>query len=125
MVVVYGEDKRILASYPATIGSENTPSPEGEHKVTRIAREPDLSLRSREELPAGQEHRAADAAARAQQSGGHGLDRISKPTYGIHGTPEPSKVSKTSSHGCVRLTNWDAEELADMIKPGVVVRFVD
>ncbi|MDP2732241.1 MAG: L,D-transpeptidase, partial [Hoeflea sp.] len=50
---------------------------------------------------------------------------LSKPTYGIHGTPEPSKIGKTASHGCVRLTNWDAAELAGMVAPGVSVSFVD
>ena len=43
----------------------------------------------------------------------------------IDGAPEPSKVSKTNSHGCVRLTNWDAEELAELVRPGVPVRFLD
>lgn len=50
---------------------------------------------------------------------------LSKPTYGIHGTPEPSKIGRTQSHGCIRLTNWDATELAKMVKPGVTVEFVD
>jgi lipoprotein-anchoring transpeptidase ErfK/SrfK len=45
--------------------------------------------------------------------------------YGIHGTPDPSKIGKTESHGCVRLTNWDATELAKLVKPGVTVEFVD
>jgi lipoprotein-anchoring transpeptidase ErfK/SrfK len=39
--------------------------------------------------------------------------------------PEPSRISKASCHGCIRLTNWDAEELAQMVKPGTLVRFVD
>ncbi|WP_153005572.1 L,D-transpeptidase, partial [Aureimonas ureilytica] len=39
------------------------------------------------------------------------------PTYGIHGTPEPSQIDKTASHGCVRLTNWDAEALSRLVKP--------
>ena len=50
---------------------------------------------------------------------------LSKPTYGIHGTPEPSKIGKTQSHGCVRLTNWDATELAKMVSVGTTVEFVD
>ena len=50
---------------------------------------------------------------------------LDKPTYGIHGTPDPSKIGKTESHGCVRLTNWDATELAKLVKPGVTVEFVD
>jgi hypothetical protein len=49
---------------------------------------------------------------------------LSKPTYGIHGTPEPAKIGKTESNGCIRLTNWDANELADMVEPGVTVEFV-
>jgi lipoprotein-anchoring transpeptidase ErfK/SrfK len=50
---------------------------------------------------------------------------LTEPTFGIHGTPEPSRIDKTQSHGCVRLTNWDAEELAKMVEPGVPVVFMD
>ena len=50
---------------------------------------------------------------------------LSKPTYGIHGTPDPSKIDKTRSHGCVRLTNWNAQELARLVKVGVPVNFLD
>jgi len=48
---------------------------------------------------------------------------LSEPTYGIHGTPEPGLIDKTGSHGCVRLTNWDARELSDMLSEGVTVDF--
>jgi lipoprotein-anchoring transpeptidase ErfK/SrfK len=44
---------------------------------------------------------------------------LSKPHYGIHGTPEPSMIGKSTSHGCIRLTNWDASELAAMVTPGM------
>jgi lipoprotein-anchoring transpeptidase ErfK/SrfK len=50
---------------------------------------------------------------------------LSKPTYGIHGTPDPSRIGKTASHGCIRLANWDAEELAKLVKAGVTVEFTD
>ena len=50
---------------------------------------------------------------------------LTDPTYGIHGTPAPSDIGKTQSHGCIRLTNWDAVELAGMVRPGDVVRFED
>jgi len=49
---------------------------------------------------------------------------LSKEGYGIHGTPEPSKVSKNYSHGCIRLTNWDALELAHMVDKGATVKFM-
>ena len=45
--------------------------------------------------------------------------------YGIHGTPDPEKVGKAASHGCVRLTNWDALALAKMVRKGMPVEFVD
>jgi lipoprotein-anchoring transpeptidase ErfK/SrfK len=44
---------------------------------------------------------------------------LSKEHFGIHGAPEPSKIGYTQSHGCIRLTNWDAWKLADMVKPGM------
>jgi lipoprotein-anchoring transpeptidase ErfK/SrfK len=44
--------------------------------------------------------------------------------FGIHGTPEPANVGKTQSHGCIRLTNWDAAELAELVRPGTPVELV-
>ena len=48
---------------------------------------------------------------------------LSRESYGIHGSPDPSKIAKTASNGCIRMTNWDAEQLAAAVKPGVEVRF--
>ena len=48
---------------------------------------------------------------------------LARDGYGLHGTPEPANIGKTASHGCVRLTNWDAEELASGVSPGVPVIF--
>jgi hypothetical protein len=48
---------------------------------------------------------------------------LSEKSYGIHGTPEPSKVSKNESHGCVRLTNWNAKNLSSMVEKGTPVVF--
>ncbi|WP_277815335.1 L,D-transpeptidase [Listeria monocytogenes] len=48
---------------------------------------------------------------------------LSKPHYGIHGTPEPQTIGRAESHGCVRLTNWDAARLAQMVSPGTQVLF--
>ncbi len=49
---------------------------------------------------------------------------LNAPDYGLHGAPDPSKIGKTASHGCVRMTNWDAVALAQGVKPGVTVEFV-
>ena len=48
---------------------------------------------------------------------------LSRDTYGIHGSPDPSKIGKTNSHGCVRLTHWDATELSKLVQKGVTVEF--
>ena len=48
---------------------------------------------------------------------------INKEGYGLHGTPEPSEIGRAASHGCVRLTNWDAEDLATGVRKGVLVDF--
>jgi lipoprotein-anchoring transpeptidase ErfK/SrfK len=50
---------------------------------------------------------------------------LSAKGYGIHGTPEPSKISKTASHGCIRLTNWDAVDLAGMVHKGMSIAFLE
>lgn len=125
MVTVYAADQTILASYPATIGSENTPSPEGEHTITRIAKNPAYYYDPSKNFQQGKNVERLTLPPGPNNPVGSVWIALSKPTYGIHGTPEPSKVSKTSSHGCIRLTNWDADELADMVQAGVTVRFVN
>jgi lipoprotein-anchoring transpeptidase ErfK/SrfK len=50
---------------------------------------------------------------------------LSKEHYGLHGSPEPSQIGKTASHGCVRLTNWDAMKLAGLVRPGTKVVFTE
>lgn len=125
MVIVYGADERILASYPATIGSEDNPSPSGDHTVERVVRNPDYTYDPEKNFQQGQNRKKLTLPPGPNGPVGTVWVALSKPTFGIHGTPEPSKVSKTTSHGCIRLTNWDAEELSDMVKPGVPVRFID
>lgn len=125
MLVAYGEGDTILASYPATIGSEATPSPSGDHTVERIARNPNYTYDPEKNFQQGRNTERLVLPPGPNGPVGTVWIALSKPTFGIHGTPEPSKVSKTSSHGCVRLTNWDAEELAQLVTPGIPVRFVD
>ena len=125
MVVVYGPKDVVLASYPATIGSDETASPAGEHTIKRIVRNPTYHYDPEKNFQQGKNKGKLILPRGANNPVGTVWIALSKPTFGIHGTPEPAKVSKTSSHGCIRLTNWDAEELADMVKPGVRVQFVE
>jgi lipoprotein-anchoring transpeptidase ErfK/SrfK len=125
IVLVFGADDRLLASYPATIGSEDTPSPSGDYAIERIARNPNYTYDPEKNFQQGKNTEMLTLPPGPNGPVGTVWIALSKPTFGIHGTPEPAKVSKTSSHGCIRLTNWDAEELADLVKPGVAVRFLD
>ncbi|MGO4740568.1 L,D-transpeptidase [Bosea sp. 2KB_26] len=125
MVVVYGEGETILASYPATIGSSDTPSLTGHYTVKRIARNPRYTYDPDKNFQQGKNEETLVLPPGPNGPVGTIWIALSEPTFGIHGTPEPSRVSKTTSHGCVRLTNWDAEELADLVRPGVPVQFLD
>lgn len=125
MVLVVGAENQVLASYPATIGSEDTPSPSGEFTVERVVRNPNYTYNPEKNFQQGRNTKTLVLPPGPNGPVGTVWVALSKPTFGIHGTPEPAKVSKTNSHGCIRLTNWDAEELATLVSVGVLVRFVD
>ena len=122
-VRVYGEGKKLLAFYPATIGSDVLPTPGGEMTVKGVAPEPDYTFDPKK-INSGKADKVVKVAAGPNNPVGSVWIDLTKETYGIHGTPEPRFIGKRSSSGCVRLTNWDAEELAAQVKPGVRVVFL-
>jgi lipoprotein-anchoring transpeptidase ErfK/SrfK len=124
-VRAYDASGRLLAAYPATIGSTDTPSPTGTVTVERIAFDPEYTYNPNINFKQGENHRVLTIPPGPNGPVGSIWIALSKPTYGIHGTPEPSKIGKTFSHGCVRLTNWDATELAKMVTKGVTVEFLE
>lgn len=124
-VRAYDESGRMVAAYPATIGSSATPSPTGIHAVTRIAVNPNYTYNPKINFKQGENDKVLTIPPGPNGPVGSIWIALDKPTYGIHGTPEPSKIGKTESHGCIRLTNWDAAELAKLVKPGVTVEFTD
>ena len=124
-VRAYDAAGRIVAAYPATIGSQDTPSPTGTHEVSRVAFDPNYTYNPKVNFKQGNNDKVLTIPPGPNGPVGTIWIALDKPTYGVHGTPEPSKIGKTSSHGCVRLTNWDAQELAKMVKPGVPVVFED
>lgn len=121
----YGADGRLVVAYPATIGSEATPSPTGTHTVERIALDPEYTYNPRINFQQGNNDRILTIPPGPNGPVGSVWIGLSKPTYGIHGTPEPSRIGRSYSNGCIRLTNWDARELAGLVKPGVTVEFVN
>jgi lipoprotein-anchoring transpeptidase ErfK/SrfK len=125
-VWVFGAADRLIAAYPATIGSSETPSPEGGHKVISVTRNPTYVYD-----PAKLNFKGVKTTSKLVIPPGPnnpvGLVWIAvdAPSYGIHGSPQPGKIRRQESHGCVRLTNWDALQLASAVKKGVLVEFVD
>jgi lipoprotein-anchoring transpeptidase ErfK/SrfK len=109
---------RVLGRYPATMGSEHDPLPLGTWKITGVQRNPTFFYNPDLFWDAKGEHSKAKIAAGPNNPVGVVWIDLSKEHYGIHGTPEPSTIGKTESHGCIRVTNWDALELADMVGPG-------
>ncbi|MCA1493066.1 murein L,D-transpeptidase [Ensifer sp. NBAIM29] len=124
-VLAYAGDGSLLTAYPATIGSDETPSPSGIHKVKGVARMPPYVYNPTVNFQQGDNSERLTLPPGPNNPVGSVWIDLTQPTYGIHGTPEPSLIGKAGSHGCVRLTNWDAEELAAMVKPGVAVEFVE
>ncbi|MGU3401234.1 L,D-transpeptidase [Brucellaceae bacterium D45D] len=119
----YDENGKLVVAYPSTIGSSDTPSPSGIVEVKRIAINPNYTYNPKLNFKQGNNDKVLTIPPGPNGPVGTVWIALSKPTYGIHGTPEPSRIGKTSSHGCVRLTNWDAEELAKLVKAGVTVEF--
>jgi lipoprotein-anchoring transpeptidase ErfK/SrfK len=124
-VFAYDDAGTLIAAYPATIGSSDTPSPSGTVQVDRIALNPGYTYNPKINFKQGENDKVLTLQPGPNGPVGTVWIALSKPTYGIHGTPEPSKIGKTQSHGCVRLTNWDATELAKMVSVGTTVEFVD
>lgn len=121
----YDADWKLVVAYPATIGSTDMPSPSGMHKVKAIAADPVYWYRPKVNFQQGDNDRPLKIPPGPNNPVGAVWIGLDKPTYGIHGTPEPSRIDKTNSHGCLRLTNWDALELAHLVRPGVDVDFTD
>lgn len=116
---------RILHHFPSTLGSSYAPSPSGDFKVTAIARDPTWHYQP--DLLTGVDDSKPSAVIPPGPNNAVGKVwmQLSKPHYGIHGTKAPETIGYATSHGCVRLTNWDAVTLSDSIKAGVPVRFVN
>jgi lipoprotein-anchoring transpeptidase ErfK/SrfK len=114
----YDATGTLLAFYVATIGSEHDPLPIGEWKINGVARDPKFHYNPDLFWDAKPTSEKATLQSGPNNPVGPVWIDLSKDHYGIHGTPEPGKVGHAESHGCIRLTNWDALELASMVKPG-------
>ena len=124
-VQAYDADGNLIVAYPATIGSDELPSPSGSWAVRGIAPHPTYTYDPKKNFQQGKNTQKLILPPGPNNPVGAAFIALTKPTYGIHGTPDPSKIDKTRSHGCVRLTNWNAQELASLVRPGIPVNFID
>ena len=124
-VRAFASDGTLVAFYPATIGSREKPAPDGAYRVRNVTRNPTYHYDPKFHFKGVRARQPFTVAPGPNNPVGLVWIDLSKPSYGIHGTPDPTKIGKTSSHGCVRLTNWDALDLARRVRRGVQVAFLD
>ncbi|HQV25543.1 MAG TPA: L,D-transpeptidase [Acinetobacter sp.] len=121
---LFNSRNQMIASFPATIGSTDTPSPTGTYKVVGVAKNPYYGY-SPSNFIQGKNMKPLTLPPGPNAPVGNIWIGLSKKSFGIHGTPNPSLISKTASHGCIRLTNWDANDLGGKVKSGVTVKFLE
>jgi lipoprotein-anchoring transpeptidase ErfK/SrfK len=114
---------QILLYAPVTSGSEHDPLPLGRWTVTSVLHNPTFNYNPDLFWDANPAHTKAKIPAGPNGPVGVVWIGLDKEHYGIHGSPEPSLIGRTQSHGCVRLTNWDATRLASLVKKGTPVVF--
>jgi len=116
-VAALDKDGHVLAWYAATIGSEHDPLPLGNWKIKGVERNPAFHYNPDLFWDASASDQKATIKPGPNNPVGVVWVALSKEHYGIHGTPDPGRIGHTESHGCIRLTTWDAQELAGMVKP--------
>lgn len=120
---VYGENDTLLAQFPATMGSQHDPLPLGDWKIQGAAYNPPFHYNPDLFWDANDKDRKQLLPPGPNGPVGVIWLDLSKPHYGIHGTPHPEQIGRAESHGCIRLTNWDAARLSLMVKPGTPAHF--
>lgn len=115
------EGDKILMYAPVTVGSQKDPLPVGEWKVTGVSWNPVFNYNPDLFWDADPQHAKAKIPAGPNNPVGVVWVDINKEHFGLHGTPEPSTIGRTESHGCIRLSNWDAAKLGRLVSPGTKV----
>ena len=114
----------MLAMYPVTAGSKDKPAPDGALKVTSVVKNPTYRYNPDYAFKGVKSKEPFTIKPGPNNPVGTVWIGLNKEGYGIHGTPEPSKVSKSESHGCIRMTNWDALQLASALGKATPVEFI-
>jgi lipoprotein-anchoring transpeptidase ErfK/SrfK len=122
---VFDDKDQVIAYYPASIGGVEKPAPSGRLTVQTIARNPTYRYDPKYKFKGQKAESPVEVPPGPNGPVGLVWIGLSAESYGIHGTPAPENIGKTESHGCVRLTNWDALALAKLARKGLPVDFVD
>ena len=124
-VKAFAKDGTLIAFYPATVGSKEKPTPSGTLKVVSIRAYPTYRYDPKYEFKGVASTVPFTINPGPNNPVGVMWIGLSQAGYGIHGTGDPSRVSKSDSHGCVRMTNWDVQRLAQSVRKGVEVTFIE
>jgi lipoprotein-anchoring transpeptidase ErfK/SrfK len=121
MLFVLGAEDKVIAAFPVSIGGPRDPLPLGKMKITNEVKYPSFTY----DPTLIREARASDVKTEIQPGPNNPVGNmwlgLSKPHWGIHGTPNPSRIGRAKTNGCVHMTNWDAQRLSSLAKPGFVV----
>ena len=121
VLMLFDGADRLIAQFPASTGSEHDPLPVGNWKIEGVYPNPTYNYNPKLFWDADPGHKKATVAAGPNNPVGVAWIDLSKPHYGIHGTPVPKFIGKTESHGCIRLTNWSAAAVAQVVGAGTEV----
>lgn len=124
-VTAFNADGSIIAQYPATMGSEHDPLPTGMWQIKTVRHNPWFYYDPKLFWNANPKDARAKIPPGPNNPVGVVWMGLTKPHYGIHGTPSPNKIGHAQSHGCIRLTNWDAVELSTMVHKGTTVNLTE
>ena len=114
-------DGKVIAQFPSSSGTENDPLPIGSWKVNGISKNPVFHYNPKLFWDAEPGEKKAKIPAGPNNPVGIAWIDLSKPHYGIHGSPVPASIGKTQSHGCIRLTNWDVALVSSSVDKGTEV----
>lgn len=123
LVRVFGEDDRLIAQFPATMGSERDPLPLGNWEVLSVAFNPPFNYQPRLFWDADEDEEEQLLPPGPNGPVGVVWIDLDREHIGLHGTNAPETIKRAESHGCVRMTNWDAARLTQMIEDGMQVVF--
>jgi lipoprotein-anchoring transpeptidase ErfK/SrfK len=124
ILTAYDARGGLLFYYPCTLGSKYDPLPIGNFRVTGVVFNPHFTYKPWLFWDADKNEPPINIPPGPNSPVGRVWIATSRSSVGIHGTPNPENISKNTSAGCIRMTNWDAVQLARRVRSGTPLEFV-